>query len=97
MFESSTRWHRRCCLSRSQVVSVWRREPRVQVYSTVQCTVYSAQNRFCAQQKLSADGGGSPAPGLGPTGGLALHPGSPGTRGGDEWSGAVYLESFAFE
>ena len=35
------RWHRRRGLSRAQVVSVWRREPRVQVYSTVysvQCT-----------------------------------------------------------
>ena len=41
MFESSTRWHSRRGLSRAQVVSVWRREPRVQVYSTVysvQCT-----------------------------------------------------------
>ena len=41
MFESSTRWHPRRGLSRAQVVSVWRREPRVQVYSTVysvQCT-----------------------------------------------------------
>ena len=75
--------------SRSGGVGVETWTPCTGVQYSVQCTVYSAQNRFCAQQKLSADGGGSPAPGLGPTGGLALHSGSPGTRGGDELSGAI--------
>ena len=80
MFESSTRWHPRRGLSRAQVVSVWRREPRVQVYSTVysvQCTepVLCPAEAVCRRRRWARH--------------LALvqqvawpsHSGSPGTRG----------------
>ena len=65
--------------SRSGGVGVETWTPCTGVQYSVQCTVHRTgfvPSRSCLQTEE-----GSPAPGLGPTGGLALHSGSPGTRG----------------
>ena len=80
MFESSTRWHPRRGLSRAQVVSVWRREPRVQVYSTVysvQCT----EPVLCPAEAVCRRRRGARHLALVQQVAWPSHSGSPGTRG----------------